>query len=309
MKDGFIKVGVATNDIVVANPLLNAKSIIKNIKKANEKKVNVLVFPELAISGYTCGDLFFQETLLNDSLVALDMIRRNTTRKNMLVVVGMPLRHNGKLYNVAAFLNKGKILGFVPKTYIPNHNEYSEARYFAKPSKDIEEVVINNHKYLLGTNLLFKCLEINEFVVGAEICEDLYVPLPPSIHHALNGATIICNPAASIAYVGKSKERLALVKAHSSKIKAGYLYSSSGEGESTQDVVFSSHNIICENGEVLNEKYNLKNNLVISEIDVKRIVFERSKTNTFICDEERKYQYVYFNLKVEDLDLIRSFPT
>ena len=309
MKDGFIKVGVATNDIVVANPLLNAKSIIKNIKKANDKKVNVLVFPELSISGYTCGDLFYQDTLINDSLLALDLIRRNTTRKNMLVVVGLPLRHNGKLYNVAAFLNKGKILGFVPKTYMPNYNEYNEGRYFANPSKDIEEVIINNQKYLIGTNLLFKCLEINELVVGAEICEDLWVPLPPSIYHSLNGATIICNLSASNAYSGKSKERLELVKSHSGKIKAGYLYSSSGEGESTQDLVFSSHNIICENGEILNEKYDLKNHLIVSEIDVKRLVYERSKTNTFVCNEEKKYQIIYFNLKVEDLDLSRSFPT
>ena len=189
----------------------------------------------------------------------------------MLIVVGLPLKHNGKIYNVACFINKGKILGFVPKTYLPNYNEFYEARTFAKAPKNIERVLIKGQEYPFGTNLLFKCKQVEELVVASEICEDLWVPLPPSIYHALYGATLICNLSASNEVVGKDKVRYELVKSQSSRLVCGYLYASSGEGESTQDIVFSAHNLIAENGNVLLESKKFKKTLINSEIDVKRL--------------------------------------
>ncbi len=310
MKDGFIKVGVATNDIVVANPIQNAKNIIKRINQAKKEKAKIVVFPELSISGYTCLDLFLQDTLINSSLEALEMIRFNSIRKDMLIVVGLPLRHNSKLYNVAAFINKGKILGFVPKSFMPNYGEFVEARYFSKSERENSEVLVDGKLYPFGTNLLFKCKEIEELVVACEICEDLWVPLPPSINHSLNGATVICNLSASNETVNKSEVRLDLVKYQSQKLIAAYLYSSAGEGESTQDLVFSAHNIIAENGEILNSVSDLKNHIIYSEIDVKKLAFERSKMSTFLAlDNEINYQTIYFDLKVEETNLTRSFPT
>lgn len=309
MKDGFIKVGCATSDVVVASPLENAKNIIKKMNEANKQEVKVLVFQELAISGYTCGDLFYQDTLLDDCLKGLESIRKSSLRKDMLIVVGLPLKHNGNIYNVAAFLNRGKILGFVPKTHIPNYNEFYEARHFAEAPKVLQKVLINNKEYSFGTNLLFKCQEVEELIVAAEICEDLWVPLPPSINHALYGATLICNLSASNELVSKNKYRYELVKTQSSRLVAGYLYTSSGEGESTQDLVFSAHNLISENGVVLSESRRFKNELITSEIDVKRLAFERSKRSTFVNDGSLVYETIYFNLHISDTLLTRSYPT
>jgi len=309
MQDGFIKVGCATSDVVVASPIENAKNIIKKINKAKEKGVKVLVFQELAISGYTCGDLFLQDTLLDGCLEGLELIRKSTSRKEMLIAVGLPLRHNNKIYNVAAFINKGKILGFVPKTNIPNYGEFYEARYFSKAPKNIEKVLINNQEYLFGTNLLFKCRQLEELVVACEICEDLWVPLTPSTFHALYGATLICNLSASNETVGKDEERRELVRNNSKRLVAGYLYASAGQGESTQDVVFSSHNIICDNGNLLKESKLFKNELITTEIDVKSLVFERSKKSTYNNDGSLIYETIYFDLKVEETNLTRSYPT
>lgn len=309
MKDGFIKVGCATSDVIVASPLENAKNIIKKINKAKNEKVKVLLFQELSISGYTCGDLFLQDTLLDGCLEGLEMIRRNSIRKDMLIVVGLPLRHNNKIYNVAAFINKGKILGFVPKTNIPNYGEFYETRHFTKAPKNLEKVLINGKEYLFGTNILFKCRQIEELIIACEICEDLWVPLTPSTFHALYGATLICNLSASNEVLGKDEERYELVKNQSKRLVAGYLFASAGNGESTQDLVFSSHNIIAENGEILKESELFKNELIISEIDVKSLAFERSKKSTFINDDTLIYETRYFDLKNEDTELTRSFPT
>ena len=304
MRDGFVKVGAATNEIIVANPLENAKNIIKKINKAHKEQVKVLVFPELSITGATCLDLFFYDTLLNDSLKALDLIRRNTLRKNILVIVGLPLKHNNKLYNVAAYINKGKILGFTPKTYFNS----TDNKYFSKLEETVE-VIINGNKYLLGTNLLFKCEELNELVVASEIGDDLLNPLAPSNYHTLNGATLICNLSASNEVALKEKERLELIKVHSSRLITAYIYSNAGPSESTQDLVFSGHNIICENNEVLKSVNDFKHNLVTSEIDVKKLVYLRNKSQSFTSDLNKKYQTIYFNLNLKEEKLTRSFPT
>ena len=217
MKDGYIKVGCVSFDTNVGSPILNTKNIIKCMNNASKKEVKILVFPELCISGYTCGDLFYQDLLLEGCLDSLESIRRSSTRKDMLIVVGLPLKHNSKLYNVACFINKGKILGFVPKTYIPNYNEFYESRYFAPAFKENTKVVIRGNEYPFGVNLLFKCKSVSDLVVASEICEDLWVPSSPSINHALNGATVICNLSASNEVVGKDKLRLDLVKFTSRK--------------------------------------------------------------------------------------------
>ena len=308
MKDGYIKVGCVSFDTNVGSPILNTKNIIKCMNNASKKEVKILVFPELCISGYTCGDLFYQDLLLEGCLDSLENIKRNSSRKDMLIIVGLPLKHNSKLYNVACFINKGKILGFVPKTYIPNYNEFYESRYFTPSFKENTKVIIRGNEYPFGVNLLFKCKSVNDLVVAAEICEDLWVPSSPSINHALNGATVICNLSASNEVVGKEKLRLDLVKFTSRKLCCAYLYSSAGEGESTQDLVFSSHQIIAENGVVLKESEIFKNSLITSEIDIKKIAFERSKMNTFNKDDS-KYEYIYFDLKVSDTTLERRYPS
>lgn len=309
MEHGYIKVGCATSDVVVANPIVNAKNIIKKINGAKNQKVKILLFQELALSGYTCGDLFLQETLLDNCLEGLELIRRHSLRKDMLIIIGLPLRHNNKLYNVAAFINKGQILGFVPKTNVPNYDEFYEARHFSSAPKNNEKVLVNGKEYPFGTNLLFKCCQIEELIVACEICEDLWSPLTPSTYHVLNGATVICNLSASNEVCEKEKERRELVKNTSKRLLSVYLYSDAGNGESTQDLVFAAHNIISENGTILKESRLFKNELIVSEIDVKSIVFERSKRNTFVKDETKVYETIYFNLNIEETELTRSYPT
>ena len=307
MKDGFVKVGCTSFDLVVGNVDHNTKEIIKCLNKAKKSEVKILVFPELCITGYTVGDLVYQDVLLESCLDSLERIKRSSLTKDMLIVVGLPLRFNSKLYNVACFINKGKILGFVPKSYMPNYNEFYESRYYATFEGNTK-IYIRGNEYPFGTNLLFKCKQMDDLVVASEICEDLWVPNSPSIRHAINGATVICNLSASNEVVGKDKLRLDLVKFTSRKLCCAYLYSSAGEGESTQDLVFSAHHIISEDGNVLKESKRFTNSMITSEIDVKRLAFERSKMNTFKKDNSH-YDYIYFDLKESETTLERRYPS
>ena len=373
MKDGFIKVAAGTPDVQVADCEFNAAEIIKMVREMEAEGAKVMVFPELCITAYTCGDLFWQENLLEEAKVQLVRIAEETADVDAIIFVGLPLEYKGKLYNVAAGLNHGEILGFVPKTYLPNYNEFYEARYFTSGEDVDGTVTIRRSEYGLhhdeemtdgdvefgleaelealeeedsfeeleeideepdyidedeteefdevdvpissnilficqempklkiaaeicedlwvpnppsvghayhGTDMIFECEEDPEFTVAAELCEDLWVPAPPSIRHAVNGAHIIVNLSASDEVVGKDSYRKSLVSAQSARLLCGYIYATAGEGESTQDVVYGGHNLIAENGTILAESRRFVNGALYADLDIHRLDNERRRMTT-----------------------------
>lgn len=306
MRQGFVKVAAATPEAVVADPKENGKRILEKIREAAKEGAKLIVLPELAISSYTCGDLFFQETLLEESRKQLLFLADQTKNVDALIFVGLPLTVDGRLYNTAAALNRGKILGIVPKTFIPNYKEFYEARYFAAGMQEVSLVDLGaGYEIPMGTNLLFACEELEQLVVAAEICEDIWAPQPPSISHALAGADIIVNLSASNEVTGKDVYRRDLVAGQSARLICGYIYASAGDGESTQDVVFSAHNLIAENGVLLKEAKRFTNETVYSEIDIQRLIAERRKMNTFFRNDFIEYQRIPFSLQVEETQLSR----
>ncbi len=309
MDYGFIKVAAMTPVIKVADPVYNAQNIMELIDKAQMNNAKLVVFPELCITGYTCSDLFLQKPLLNAAIEATLKVAQYTKGKDMLVMVGLPYTINGKLYNVAAAINDGKVIGLVPKTNIPNYSEFYEARYFAKGNYEVKKTQFGDYLVPFGTNLLFKDKQINDFVVACEICEDLWVPNPPSISHALAGATVIANLSASDEVTGKDSYRLELVKGQSARLVCGYIYASAGEGESSTDLVFGGHNIIAENGGVLCQSKRFSNEEIYSEIDIDKIVSERRRMTTFepaSNNQNGSYQVVEFEIKSNDTKLTRK---
>ncbi len=287
MEQGFIKVAAVTPKIRVADTRYNAEVICECIKEAAAHEAKVIVLPELAITGYTCNDLFLQEALLRGAKEALLWITGFTCAIDAVIFVGLPLEYNGKLYNVAAAISKGEILGFVPKTYIPNYNEFYEARHFTSGMEHPVEVRISEEYTVpMGTRLLFECKEMQGLKIAAEICEDLWSPEPPGIRHARNGASIIVNLSASNETTGKDTYRRSLVCGQSARLLCGYIYTSAGEGESTQDVVFSGHNLIAENGHILKESARFQNETIYSEIDIQRLLTERRRMNSFVTVQE-----------------------
>ncbi len=304
MKDGFIKVCAATTTVSLANVSFNTKQIMEKMKDAKKKNAKIIVFQELSLSGYSCGDLFFQNKLLDDCLLGLDQIVKYSKGLDLITIVGLPFAYCGKIYNVGVVILNGEILGIVPKTHLPNYNEFSEQRYFAKAMDHNVYVTVNGVDCLFGTNIIFECSNIHGLRLGIEICEDLWAPNSPSTKACLNGATIICNLSASNEIVGKAKYRLDLVKMQSAKLNAGYIYASCGLGESTQDVVFSGHNIICEDGIVLNQNELFTNDAVYSEIDLEKLNNERMKINTFEYQDDN-FDVVLFDLKENEIELTR----
>ncbi len=307
MNNGFIKVAAATPKIQIANCGANAEAIIDKIKEAAGNKAKVIVLPELCISGFECRDLFWQETLLKECLIALKHIMEETADVDALIFVGLPLEHNGKLFNCAAALNHGKILGAVPKTYIPNYNEFYEARHFSSGNKTPDTISLFGEDVPFGTDIIFSCKSVPHLKVSAEICEDLWVPMPPSISHALAGATVIVNLSASDEMTGKAGYRKQLVCSQSASLISGYIYASAGDGESTTDLVFSGHSLICENGTVLREAERFTNETIYSEIDVDRLVSERRRMTTYPIQSNDGYKTVEFDLAVEETTLTRRF--
>ena len=242
MQDGFIKVSAGTPDIKVADCEYNRGEIISLIDKAYAQGVRVLVLPELCITGYTCQDLFFQQELLDGALSALRSITEHTRGMDLLAAVGCPLRFRGGLYNCAVIIKDGKILGVVPKKFLPNYNEFYEMRHFTAAPEGEFDIELFGESVPFGLNLLFECREMPELVFAAEVCEDLWAAEPPSISLALGGATIIANLSASNETIGKFDYRRELVNSQSARLLCGYVFSSAGSGESTQDLVFSGHN-------------------------------------------------------------------
>ena len=304
MKDGFIRVCAATPDIRVADCAYNEKNIMNLMDEAYEKQVSVLVFPELCITGYTCGDLFLQDVLLKAAQDSLRHIAAHSAGKNMLVFVGMPFMHKGKLFNVAAAICDGRLLGLVPKKNIPNYSEFYEMRHF---TPGMDECVDTALGVKLGSRLLFRCENIEELVVGTEICEDVWVACPPSTYHAQAGATLIVNCSASDETTGKDIYRRALISGQSARLVCGYIYANAGEGESTQDLVFGGQNLVCENGNVLAETRRFKNGTAIAELDLQRLVNERRRMNTYTVNTGDDYEIVDFTLEKYDLGLTRYY--
>ena len=308
MKNGFVKVAAATPDIRVADVEFNTQNIINAMEEAQKNGAKILVFPELCVTGYTCSDLFDHSVLLKASRKALLEIAENTNDKDMLVFVGAPLEVNGKIYNVAAAMNQGEIIGFTTKTFLPNYGEFYEMRQFTPGPQTVREITFGGKKIPFGPQILFQAEGMEELVVAAEICEDVWSPVPPSIQAALEGATVIVNCSASDETIGKDTYRRALISGQSARLISGYIYANAGEGESTTDLVFGGHNIIAENGTVLKESSRYVNEIIYSELDLQRITGERRKNTTFQPMDEETLVRVPFTIEETKTFLTRTFP-
>ena len=308
MKNGFVKVAAATPDIRVADVEFNTQNIINAMEEAQKNGAKILVFPELCVTGYTCSDLFDHSVLLKASRKALLEIAENTNDKDMLVFVGAPLEVNGKLYNVATAMNQGEIIGFTTKTFLPNYGEFYEMRQFTPGPQTVREITFEGKKIPFGPQILFQAEGMEELVVAAEICEDVWSPVPPSIQAALEGATVIVNCSASDETIGKDTYRRALISGQSARLISGYIYANAGEGESTTDLVFGGHNIIAENGTILKESSRYVNEIIYSEIDLQRITGERRKNTTFQPLDEETLVRVPFTVEETKTFLTRTFP-
>ena len=304
MRDGFLKAAALSPALRVADCAYNTQQIITQLKDAAARGVKLAVFPEFCLTGYTCGDLFLQHTLQQGALTGLQSILDASRELDVVALVGLPLLVRGKLYNAAAVLCRGRLLGLVPKTYLPNYGEFYEKRQFTPGSTEVEWVTVCGQQVPFGTSLLFRCCEMPSFVLGVEICEDLWSALPPSTFHALAGATVVANLSASDETVGKAEYRRALVQNQSARLLCGYLYASAGHGESTQDMVFGGHDLIAENGTLLSEALPFAGGWAETEIDCQRMESERARNTSFEPSAEG-YQTVEFHLEPTETPLTR----
>ncbi len=307
MKHGFIKVAAMSPRVRVADPAYNAKEICKGIAEATGKDAKIIVFPELCLTGYTCGDLFLQEVLLAEAKEELSTVAEATEGSDALVFVGLPLEKGNKLYNVAAVMQDGEILAFVPKKNIPAYAEFYEARYFAPGNEAAEYLSMDGRKIPFGINILFDVDAIDGLTIGCEICEDIWTPETPGTAHALAGATVLLNLSASNETVGKDVYREMLVKSASAKLVAAYIFASVGEGESTQDLVFGGHNMIAENGTILAQAKLFASENIYADIDIHRLRHERRRMTTFVPKGENEYLILPVHMEEEETDLTRTF--
>jgi NAD+ synthase (glutamine-hydrolysing) len=306
MKDGFIKVAAASPALRVTDCAYNARQIVAVAQAAGKADARLLVLPELGLTGYTCGDLFAQQHLLSGALAALQTICEQTKSLNLLLVVGLPLQHNNKLYNCAAVLLGGQVLGLVPKSHLPNYAEFYEARQFTPAFEGLQTYsggFLQNIPF--GTNLMFSCTQMPALMLSVEICEDLWVPSPPSVRHTAAGATLIANLSASNEVVGKAGYRRQLVGGQSARLVCSYVYADAGFGESTTDLVFSGHNLIAENGVILAESKLFEYTMALSEIDLERLLQERHRLTTFPAADSEGYQIIPFSLQLQETNLTR----
>ena len=281
---GFVRVGAIVNKLVLASPMDNAKEIVKMIRKADKEGVSIVTTPELALTGYTCGDLFLQDELLDEVEKALSIILEKTKDLDIISIIGMPIRCNNQLLNTAVLIEKGNIIGIVPKSYIPNYSEFYEKRWFTSSfDLRVSEVKLLDQVVPISTKLLFRDNKYREVTFAIEICEDLWSVFPPSNNHTLNGASIIFNLSSSNEIVGKDSYRRNLVSMQSAKTISSYVYASSGIMESTSDLVFGGASLIYENGKLLksNKRFELESNLIYTDIDVKRLINERCRNSSF----------------------------
>ena len=305
MKDGFIRVAAATPDLKVADPVFNREQTWKMMQEAADQDVKILVFPELGLTGYTCGDLFFQKALLDSAALSLNKIINDTADYDMINIVGLPYSFEGKIYNCAAVFQKGKLLALITKKNIPNYSEFYEARHFTPGIKN-SQTIFNGKPVPIGTNYIFNCKNMPEFIFGIEICEDLWVTDSPSIMLAKEGANIIVNLSASNDIIGKSDYRRIIVKAQSGSLLCTYMYANAGIGESTTDMVYSGHSIISENGALSVESERFSNGIIIFDTDLQKIESERKRSNTFQKSslmENEKYIKIPFDIKMHDVQI------
>ncbi|MBS6194174.1 MAG: NAD(+) synthase [Clostridiales bacterium] len=308
MKNGFIKAAAGTPKIQVADCIHNTEEILRIVKEMEAEGAKIMAFPELCITGYTCQDLFLQNVLIDSAKERLLWLARETKEVDGLIVVGLPFEKDGKLYNVAAMLNRGKILALVPKTNLPNYGEFYEARMFTATDGKTSVVELDGQEVLFGTKLLFVSPQMPGMQVAAEICEDLWVPCPPSVSHAMAGANVIVNLSAGDEVVGKGDYRRNLVRGQSARLLCAYLYATAGEGESTTDLVFGGHNIIAENGFVVSEAKIFKNETIYADIDIRHLVSERRRLTTYPAAAREGYQVIPFEIREEETKLTREFP-
>ncbi len=294
--DGFIKVAAITSNVHLNDVDSNVNDIVSKAKEANEMGAKIITFQELALTGYSLQDMFAQSNTLKKAKEGLIEITNKTKDLDLLMVVSLPYSFKGKIYDTAAVISKGKILGIATKKYLPNYNEFYDARYFT-PSFDENEVTeIDGNLIPIGPKLLFHCKEIENLTIGIEICEDLWTPDTPSTHHAMNGATLILNPSASNEMVGKENYRKSLICATSARLICAYVYAGAGEGETSQDVVYSAPLIIAENGNLLGEKNDFNNHIMVKDIDVDLLAFRRRQMTTYSYKQEKGYQTIDFSL-------------
>lgn len=308
MLDGFIRVAAASPKVRVADVDFNVSETVKLAKKASSNDTSVVVFPELGITGYTCGDLFNQNALLDKAIDGLYDLAEQTKDLNTVLIVGLPVQVGGKLYNCAAVLHQGDILGIVPKQNVPNYSEFYELRHFT-PFNEAENVAIDDE--ICFGRMVFDC---DDVTFAVEICEDLWVSSSPSEEYVSNGAQIIFNLSCSDEIIGKAKYRRDLVKMQSAKLMAAYVYCDAGIGESTQDLVFAGHNLIAENGKILAESKRFANDdeeeaILYADIDLERLEADRRKANTFVHDLTgySGVEIVRFDAEFPDIKLNRKF--
>lgn len=301
---GYVKVGASTLELKVSDTIYNVQMIKKQIDEAVNKNIQIISFPELSITGYTCGDLFNQDILIDKSYEGLKDLVDYSKDKMIVIIVGAPIKCENKLYNCAVVINNGKILGIVPKTYIPNYNEFYEMRWF-KSSNDlkIKEINLFNEFVPIGVDLIFTSKLDDELKFGVEICEDVWSLYPKSNDYASSGASIIFNLSASNETIGKYDFRKELIKMQSIKTISGYVYSSSGINESSTDLLFSGSSLIYENGKLLSEnnRFDFNSNLIYSDVDIKRLVNDRRKNTSFISNTDKEYRNIYFTTSKNNL--------
>jgi len=306
MKDGFIKAAAGSVKITVADTVSNVSEIKRRIAEADEAGVNLLVLPELCVTGYTCGDLFYSEALLSAAKDSLAELCAFTADKYPVVVVGLPLRHQYKLYNCAAVLHRGEILALIPKTQLPSYSEFYEKRQFSSADElgGNTFITVGGREITFGRHIIFRHEILDAYAFGVELCEDLWAQSPPSEALCRAGAVIIANPSASNELIGKDDYRRLLVKSTSARLICGYVYSNAGPGESTQDMVFSQHHLICENGALLAENKPFEEkDLLITEIDVNRLAGERHKMTGYVSAADKNYISIAFNQEVREIQL------
>ena len=308
MNHGFVRVCAATPKIQVADPEFNGNEILKLMEEGRDHHAFLMVFPELCLTGYTCNDLFWHAPLLEKAKETLKKLVDASADFPMLLFVGLPWEYQGKLYNVTAAVCQGHLLGLVPKTHLPNYSEFYEMRHFTPGNQRPVMVPWKDGQVPMGTNLLFQCDSVPGLTIGAEICEDVWVPCPPSISHAMAGATVIVNCSASDETVGKDSYRMSLISGQSARLVCGYIYSNAGEGESTQDLVFGGHNIIAENGTVLAVSERFGHQTIYADLDLLRLNSERRRMTTYgqlTPEQIETYQTVHFSLQPEPFELKR----
>ena len=309
MRHGFVKVAAVTPDIRVADVGYNCEEICKKIKEAEKNGAKIIVFPELCLTGYTCGDLYAQDILIREAEKALSRIAKMTEGTGTLVVVGVPVAFEGNLYNAAAVLNDGKILGFTTRSGAVSMEEMYLLRQFSEGPEKAVWMEYAGEEVLLGSHILYRADKMPELTVAAEIGEDAWSLNPPSVRAVTEGASVIVNCGASDDIVGQREYREMMLKAQSSRLAAGYIFAGAGQGESTTDIVYSGHSLIVENGVILEESSGFANEIIYSEIDIFRLQGERKKNASFRGSRERVLPCIKWNLKTEDTMLTRKIAS